>query len=270
MGWCSVLALSAQYPPQSAPDQLSPAVPFTWDCSAGAISLIPLGWGDFFFLMKQFQLLSQGPLIQSHPKHSHLSAFSRNSESTGSCQRDNFSLLHGNLLFLERITLSPRGQVTHVRGSQLPHPCAVFTWGREHHSASCGRNCPRARGTDIFSVSLPTCNPPRWPTDPPGGQDLMAVGPAFYHTFISFWSFVLEGEAVKNILFSGLRSQAKLDKSKTLFHVYLILCVCSVYIHHWNPYAHKTHCTLLFHILLASLFLCHQNSSHINAHNITV
>lgn len=185
MGWCSVLALSAQHPPQSAPDQLSPAVPFTWDCSAGVISLIPLGWGDFFFfLMKQFQLLSQGPLIQSHPKHSRLSAFSRNSESTGSCQRDNFSLLHGNLLFLVRITLSPRGQVTHVHGSQLPHPCAVFTWGREHHSASWGRNCPRARGTDIFSISLPTCNPPRWPTDPPGGQGLMAVGPAFYHTFI--------------------------------------------------------------------------------------
>lgn len=129
-------------------------------------------WGGgifFFFLMKQFQLLSQGPLIQSHPKHSRLSAFSRNSESTGSCQRDNFSLLHGNLLFLVRITLSPRGQVTHVHGSQLPHPCAVFTWGREHHSASWGRNCPRARGTDIFSISLPTCNPPRWPTDPPGG-----------------------------------------------------------------------------------------------------
>ena len=140
--------------------------------------------GFFFFLMKQFQLLSQGRLIQTHPKHSRLSAFSRNSESTGSCQRDTFSLLHGNILFLVCITLSPRRQVTHVHGSLLPHPCAVFTWGRELHSASWGRNCPRARGTGLLSVSFPTRHPPRRLTDPPGGQGLMAVGPAFYHTFI--------------------------------------------------------------------------------------
>ena len=142
------------------------------------------GGGIFFFLMKQFQLLSQGRLIQTHPKHSRLSAFSRNSESTGSCQRDTFSLLHGNILFLVCITLSPGRQVTHVHGSLLPHPCAVFTWGRELHSASWGRNCPRARGTGLLSVSFPTRHPPRRLTDPPGGQGLMAVGPAFYHTFI--------------------------------------------------------------------------------------
>ena len=154
-----------------------------WDCFAAVISLIPLGWGSFFFLMKQFQLLSQGPLAQTHSKHSCLPA-PRNSESTGSYQRDTAPApwQHLLVLFLVCVTLSPRLQVTPVTWFSASSPLAVFTWGKELHFS--GLKPPQGPVTGLPSVSLPTCNPPRSVTDPPGGQGLMAVGPAFYHTFI--------------------------------------------------------------------------------------
>lgn len=104
----------------------------------------------------------------------------------------------------------------------------------------------------------------------PGGEDITGTGPDF-SVFPSFcFSFcsscyllVLGGKEPKNPLFSVPRSNR--TKRKTLFLKYLVaMCLHGVYIHNWNHYVRKiVHCALLFHIILASLFLCCQNSSHI-------
>ena len=163
--------------------------------------------GFFFFLMKQFQLLSQGRLIQTHPKHSRLSAFSRNSESTGSCQRDTFSLLHGNILFLVCITLSPRRQVTHVTWLSASPPLRCLHMGQGTPLCFLGKKLPQGQGNRPSQRLLPHPSPTQEAYRPSGWAGPDGCGTSFLpHFYFSFWSFVLEGEALKNILFSGLRS----------------------------------------------------------------
>ena len=163
--------------------------------------------GGIFFLMKQFQLLSQGPLVQTHPKHSRLSAFSRNSQSTGSCQRHTFSLLHGNILFLVCVTLSPGCQVTRVTWFSASPPLRCLHVGQGTPLCFLGKKPPQGPGNRP-SQHLPAhLSPPQEAYRPSGWAGPDGCGTSFLpHFYFSFWSFVLEGEALKNILFSGLRS----------------------------------------------------------------
>ena len=134
-----------------------------------------------------------------------------------------------------------------------------------------GKKLPQGQGNRPSQRLLPHPSPTQEAYRPSGWAGPDGCGTSFLpHFYFSFWSFVLEGEALKNILFSGLRSQAKLDKSKTPVSRLSYYCVFAVYAYIIGILTHIKHCALLFHILLASLFQCHQNSSHINAHNITV